>query len=161
MSDSSDRLIVLSLGPKSRVLSMAPDGSDVQVLVDNLESKPDGVTIDPRRRHLFYTFMGTTRTGDGDFWENEGYIERANYDGSRRKVIVPASQSMSSMLRRATSPLRRPRSSMQRTIASARSIDGPPWPRAASSCSTSAGSSDLGSDDSCQFAGYDSAPTSA
>lgn len=89
MSDSSDRLIVLSLGPMSRVMSMAPDGGDVRVLVDELASKPDGVTIDPAGRHLFYTFMGTTRTGDGDFWENEGYIERANYDGSERRVIVP------------------------------------------------------------------------
>jgi hypothetical protein len=89
VNDSTDRLIVLSLGPMSRVLSMAPDGSDLKVLVDNLESKPDGVTVDPLRRHLFYTFMGTTRTGDGDFWENEGYIERADYDGGARKVIVP------------------------------------------------------------------------
>lgn len=89
MNDSCDRLIVLSLGPMSRVLSMAADGSDLKVLVDNLESKPDGVTVDPLRQHLFYTFMGTTRTGDGDFWENEGYIERADYDGGGRKVIVP------------------------------------------------------------------------
>ena len=69
--------------------AMTPDGSDVRVLVGDLASRPDGVTIDPARRHLFYTFMGTTRTGDGDFWENEGYIERANYDGSERRVIVP------------------------------------------------------------------------
>ena len=72
MNDSTDRLIVLSLGPMSRVLSMAPDGSDLKVLVDNLESKPDGVTVDPLRRHLFYTFMGTTRTGDGDLLGNGG-----------------------------------------------------------------------------------------
>ena len=38
MSNPSDRLIVLSLGLKSRVLSMGTDGSDVQVLVDGLDS---------------------------------------------------------------------------------------------------------------------------
>jgi hypothetical protein len=85
---SSDRIIVLSLARESRVLSIAPDGSDMRVLVDGLESKPDGVTVDPVNRHLYYTFMGVTRDGE-DFWENEGYIERANYDGSGRQVIVP------------------------------------------------------------------------
>ena len=34
MSHSSDRLIILSLGPKSRVLSLSTDGSDEQILVD-------------------------------------------------------------------------------------------------------------------------------
>src|SRR5262245_23637372 len=88
LSTPSDRLILLSLARESRVLSIAPDGSDMKVLVDRLESKPDGVTIDPVDRHLYYTFMGVTRDGE-DFWENEGYIERANYDGSGRRVIVP------------------------------------------------------------------------
>ena len=50
---------------------------------------------------------------------------------------------------------------MQRTMAWARSIDGPLWPRVASSCSPPAGSSDFGSDASCQFAGYARAPISA
>ncbi len=88
MSNPSDRLIVLSLGLKSRVLSMGTDGSDVQVLVDGLDSKPDGVSVDPVRRHIFYSFMGATRTGE-DFWENEGHVERCNYDGSDRQVVVP------------------------------------------------------------------------
>jgi sugar lactone lactonase YvrE len=88
MKNASDRLILLSLGPISRVLSLAPDGSDAQVIVDGLESRPDGVTIDPLGRHLFYTFMGTTKIGE-DFWENEGCIERCNYDGSDRQMIVP------------------------------------------------------------------------
>jgi hypothetical protein len=91
MSTSFDRIILLSLGPKSRILSLAPDGSDVQVLVDDLVSKPDGVTIDPVNRHLFYTFMGVIRDGD-DFWANDGYIERANLDGSERTIIVPEGQ---------------------------------------------------------------------
>ncbi len=88
MSNPSDRLIVLSLGAQSRVLSMGTDGSDVQTLVDGLASKPDGVTVDHGRRHILYSFMGVTRD-DEDFWENEGYIERCNYDGSDRRVVVP------------------------------------------------------------------------
>lgn len=88
LSTSPDRIILLSLGRESRVLSVATDGSDMRVLVDGLESKPDGVTIDPVNRHLFYTFMGVVRDGE-DFWETDGYIERANLDGSERKIIVP------------------------------------------------------------------------
>jgi hypothetical protein len=91
VSTSTDRIILLSVGPESRVLSIATDGSDMKVLVDNLVAKPDGVTIDPINRHLFYTFMGIVRQGE-DFFEIDGYIERANLDGGERKVIVPVGQ---------------------------------------------------------------------
>jgi hypothetical protein len=67
---------------------MNTDGSDVQVLVDGLDSKPDGVSVDPTHRHIFYSFMGVTRDGE-DFWEREGYVERCNYDGTDRQVVVP------------------------------------------------------------------------
>ncbi|MFT7722557.1 MAG: hypothetical protein QM788_06970 [Roseateles sp.] len=88
MSATTDRVIVLSLGRVSRVLSVASDGSDLRVLVDGLESKPDGVTVDPARGQLFYTFMGVVRDGE-DFWATDGYVERARLDGSERTVIVP------------------------------------------------------------------------
>lgn len=88
MSPSSDRLIILSLGLKSRVLSLNTDGSDEQILVDGLDSKPDGVSVDRARRHIYYSFMGALRDGDA-FWENEGCIERCNYDGGGRQVILP------------------------------------------------------------------------
>lgn len=85
---SGDRLVLLSLGPISRVLSLAPDGGDVRVLVDGLQSRPDGVAIDPLERRIYYTFMGATKVGE-DFWENEGYIESCDYEGGERRVIVP------------------------------------------------------------------------
>ena len=88
VSTSSDRIILLSLGRVSRVLSVDTDGGDLQVLVDGLESKPDGVAIDPRNRHLFLSFMGLVRDGE-DYWETDGHIERANLDGSERREIVP------------------------------------------------------------------------
>jgi len=78
---STDRIILLSLGPESRILSISTDGSDVKVLVDGLVAKPDGVAIDPINGHLFYTFMGIVRQGE-DFFEVDGYIERANLDGT-------------------------------------------------------------------------------
>ncbi|WP_179402224.1 3-hydroxyacyl-CoA dehydrogenase [Burkholderia guangdongensis] len=88
LSTSSDRIVVLSLGRESRVLSVAPDGSDVKVLIGGLESKPDGVTVDEANGHLYLSFMGAIRDGD-DFWATDGHIERTNLDGSDRRVIVP------------------------------------------------------------------------
>src|SRR5436309_1336290 len=85
LSTSSDRIILLSLRRESRILSVATDGSDMKVLIGGLESKPDGVTIDPINRHLFYTFMGVTSV-NGDFWDTDSHIERANLDGSDRRV---------------------------------------------------------------------------
>ena len=90
MRTSTDRIILLSFGPESRILSISTDGSDVKVLVDGL-AKPDGVAIDPMNGHLFYTFMGIVRQGE-DFFEVDGYIERANLDGTERKVIVRVGQ---------------------------------------------------------------------
>lgn len=89
MSTLTGRIVLLSLGRKSRILSVDTEGSDLQTLVTDLVSFPDGVAIDPINRHLYYTFMGATRDGE-DYFENEGYIERCNYDGSERKVVVPA-----------------------------------------------------------------------
>ena len=88
MSTSSDRILLLNLGPESRILSLATDGSDVKVLVGGFEAIPDGLTIDPVNEHLYYTFMGIIHDGE-DFWELDGYIERANLDGTGREVIVP------------------------------------------------------------------------
>ncbi|MBK6613557.1 3-hydroxyacyl-CoA dehydrogenase [Ottowia sp.] len=88
MSTNSDRLIFLSLGRVSRVMSMGTDGTDLQTLAEGLESAPDGVAVDPVGRHIFISYMGLVRVGE-DYWENDGHVERCNYDGSDRQVIVP------------------------------------------------------------------------
>ena len=84
----SDRIIALSLGRQARILSIATDGSDVSTLVSGLDSMPDGLTIDPIGRRMYYTFMGVVYDGE-DFWETDGHVESANLDGSDRQVIVP------------------------------------------------------------------------
>lgn len=91
LNTPDDRIILLSLGRESRVLSVATDGSDIKILINGLESKPDGITLDPVNRHMYYTFMGIVRDGE-DFWEADGHIERANLDGSQRTVIIPTGQ---------------------------------------------------------------------
>lgn len=91
MSATAGKIFFLSLGRRSRIMSVNPDGSEAQVLVDGLDAYPDGVAVDPVNRHLFYTFMGVDRVGE-DYFSTDGYIERANLDGSGRTVIVPVGQ---------------------------------------------------------------------
>ncbi|MFT4101604.1 MAG: hypothetical protein QM674_11315 [Burkholderiaceae bacterium] len=88
MSAPADRILALSLGRQSRILSISPDGSEVTSIVSGLTALPDGLTIDLARRRMYYTFMGTVYDGE-DFWETDGYVESANLDGSDRQVIVP------------------------------------------------------------------------
>jgi hypothetical protein len=88
MSIKSGRVFMLSPRLPARVLSIDPDGGDLRIVIEGLEDLPDGIAIDSINGHLFYTFMGRTRVGE-DFFEADGFIERANLDGSERTVIVP------------------------------------------------------------------------
>ena len=66
-----------------RVVSAAPDGSDVQVLVQGRRGTPDGVVVDPAAGHIYWTVMGGAK-------ENDGTIDRTNLDGSNLTNVVPA-----------------------------------------------------------------------
>lgn len=88
MTTSSDRLLLLNIGSPSRLLSVSPDGEDIRVLLPDLGVAPDGVAIDRIRRHIFWTYMGTSHDGE-DFFVNDGSIERVDFDGGNRTTIVP------------------------------------------------------------------------
>ncbi|WP_206240066.1 hypothetical protein [Novosphingobium terrae] len=88
MSLPSDRVLLLNIAKPSHLLSIAPDGSDIKVLVEDLGVAPDGIAIDPVRKHIFWTYMGDTHDG-GDFGANDGSIERVDFDGGNRTVIIP------------------------------------------------------------------------
>ncbi len=77
---SAGRLYVLDLSG-GRVLSMKTDGSDKKVIADGCHL-PDGVAIDPRAGHVYWTNMGVPNLNDGS-------IERADLDGKNRKTIIP------------------------------------------------------------------------
>lgn len=66
-----------------RILSCLTDGSDRQTVIDNIPTMPDGITIDHDNGHMYWTNMGRSLKTRG------GSIERANLDGSGRRVIVP------------------------------------------------------------------------
>jgi hypothetical protein len=79
-STRSARLFVLELNA-DRIHSMNPDGSGRKTIVTNCHL-PDGIVVDAEAGHIYWTNMGVPNLDDGS-------IERADLDGSNRKVIVP------------------------------------------------------------------------
>src|SRR5262245_23420104 len=80
--DPSGRLYFLDLRG-GRVVSAAPDGSDVKVLVSGRTGIPDGIAVDTDRGHIYWTIMGKAAADDG-------LIERSDLDGGHLTTIVPA-----------------------------------------------------------------------
>jgi DNA-binding beta-propeller fold protein YncE len=74
------RLFFLSL--TGQVLSANPDGSDLKVIVNEGKRLPDGIVVDSRAGHLYWTNMGNPSA-------NDGFIERADFDGKNVTHIVP------------------------------------------------------------------------
>jgi hypothetical protein len=75
-----DRLFYLEASD-GRVISVNPDGSDRKVIVTGCRI-PDGVVVDAKAGHIYWTNMGVPNLNDGS-------IERADLDGRNRKTIVP------------------------------------------------------------------------
>lgn len=79
---STSRLFFLD-ARGGRVVSVAPDGSDVRVLVSGRSGTPDGIVVDVDGGHVYWTIMGRPR-------EDDGRIERVDLDGANLATIVPA-----------------------------------------------------------------------
>ncbi|KAJ6496440.1 hypothetical protein C8R45DRAFT_1072595 [Mycena sanguinolenta] len=77
-----DHIVFLDI-IKGEVRSLAIDGREGKTLISGLTSRPDGVQIDerPGKGHIYWTNMGTSA--------NDGFLSRANIDGSNMTVIVP------------------------------------------------------------------------
>ncbi len=87
MTSTSNRLLLLNIGTPSRLLSISADGGDIQTLVPDLGVAPDGIAIDPIRRHIFWTYMGSSHDGE-DFFVNDGSVHRVDFSGANHTVIV-------------------------------------------------------------------------
>jgi len=74
------RLFFLSL--TGQVMSANPDGSDLKVIVNEGKRLPDGIVVDAAAGHLYWTNMGNPTA-------NDGFIERADFDGKNVTHIVP------------------------------------------------------------------------
>ena len=81
-SASPARLIVLD-GIKGKMLVFDTEGNLLRALVEVTGATPDGIAIDPIQRQIYWTNMG-------EHWEqNDGFIERIDFDGSNRTMIIP------------------------------------------------------------------------
>ncbi|HTS30542.1 MAG TPA: hypothetical protein VMH81_31940 [Bryobacteraceae bacterium] len=81
---STGRIFFLDISAgKGRLLSANTDGSGLKVLVEGLNSGPDGVAVDARRGYVYWTNMGKAGVDDGS-------VQRANLDGTNVVTIVPA-----------------------------------------------------------------------
>ena len=74
------RLFFLDASVGGRVVSVNADGSDRKVIVSGCRT-PDGVAVDLEARHLYWTNMGIPN-------ENDGSIERVDFDGQNRTTII-------------------------------------------------------------------------
>src|SRR5499426_672842 len=75
------RLFFLEASGGGSVISVNPDGSDRKVIVTGCPI-PDGVVVDAKAGHIYWTNMGVPNLNDGS-------IERVDLDGRNRKTIVP------------------------------------------------------------------------
>jgi hypothetical protein len=75
------RLVYLDLSG-GRVCSMNRDGSNKKVIATDCHL-PDGIALDVEAGHIYWTNMGVPNLDDGS-------IERVDFDGKNRKVIIAA-----------------------------------------------------------------------
>ena len=82
------RLLVLD--PKhANILSFNSDGGDLKVFLKGMGAG-DGIAVDVANRHIYWTNMGVNTPGGERFELNDGSIERIDFDGSNRTVIIPS-----------------------------------------------------------------------
>ena len=78
--DAAGRLFVLELSG-GRIHVLNTDGSELKTIVTDCRL-PDGIAVDARAAHIYWTNMGVPSLNDGS-------IERADLDGNNRRTIVP------------------------------------------------------------------------
>src|SRR5260370_14562844 len=66
----------------SRIMSLNPDGSNLQAIVTKGLRIPDGVAVDADAGHIYWTNMGNPSANDGS-------IDRCDLDGSNVTNIIP------------------------------------------------------------------------
>ncbi|KAF1988222.1 YWTD domain-containing protein [Aulographum hederae CBS 113979] len=63
------------------ILSVNPDGSDLQTVLNGLKSGPDGIVVDKANNHIYFSQMGNTIQANG-------LIQRVNMDGTGLITLV-------------------------------------------------------------------------
>jgi len=80
--DDSSTLLVLD-GENAKILAVSTDGFLIGTVLEKCGGTPDGIALDKTNRHIYWTNMGEF------YHENDGWIERIDFDGNNRTIIVP------------------------------------------------------------------------
>jgi hypothetical protein len=90
---------LLALHPAGReILKVDVTSGTSTVLVSGLDAKQAGIVVDPQRKYMYWTNMGTPQLPAGwtpqsdadlDFYEKNGSIERAELNGCGRTYVLP------------------------------------------------------------------------
>jgi hypothetical protein len=83
MSLHSGKQLLLLEGTPPHLLAVSLDGQQLAELVSDCDGTPDGIAIDYANRHIYWTNMGV------DWAANDGFIERIDFDGGNRTMIIP------------------------------------------------------------------------
>jgi DNA-binding beta-propeller fold protein YncE len=81
------RLLVLD-AKNAEILSFDTEGNHLTTVLDKVYGAPDGISIDPVKKQIYWTSMGVYHEGE-HFPKNDGTIERINFDGSNHTIIIP------------------------------------------------------------------------
>ncbi len=87
-------LLVLNPG-KGEMQAVSLDGTRIWTVIAGLNELPDGIVVDQRRGHVYWTNMGAPDPGSGipgdAAYTRNGSLERADLDGGNRVTIVARS----------------------------------------------------------------------
>lgn len=83
---NSARLLVLDVKNLS-ILSFDTEGNHLATVIDKVHGVPDGIVVDPVKKHIYWTSMGVYHEGER-FPRQDGTIQRINFDGSGHTIIV-------------------------------------------------------------------------
>lgn len=85
----SKKLYVLQTLPKGQVIEINLDTRDVRIVIDNMNSHPDGIALDKAAGRIYWTNMGEVKEQDSlEFFQADGSLESCLFDGSARKKIL-------------------------------------------------------------------------
>lgn len=86
-ASTAHKLFVLHPG-KGEIFTCDEDGQNKKVVQSGLTMIPDGIVIDPVKKHIYFTQMGKPNMKEGSAYDFDGSVWRMNLDGSDLTTIV-------------------------------------------------------------------------
>lgn len=85
----SNQLYILQTLPQGKVIRLNLLNGESHVVVDNLDTHPDGIAVDPVRQRLYWTNMGKIIEAESlEFFQADGSLESSALDGSDHQVMI-------------------------------------------------------------------------